>query len=807
MKSALKILAYLALVLFLVLAGGIAYLYSNQDKIIAGGVEKLNTQLKTPVSVSTIDLDLFSGFPRVRIVLNDVLIEDPFGGSAPLIKAGEVGLGMNVIGVIKGDYTVEELAVLDGEVHLRHDKNKGDNWDLLVESDTGSTEINLKHFEAKQVHLNYDDYEEDSYYEAFIDALTASGSIAEDVLFDINADLEHTYVTIDQSKFLVDAPLKGDANVLFSPNDWKIETRGLKLAGYPVELLLHSNGGKISADQMDIPAALPYAPLFELPDDINISALKASWEWSGTYEDWKVDFSTNGSSMTYNGIAIPSVSCTGAFVWGAQPSISVRTLQVKTKTGEISGSLSIEGARPQLITNLSGGSNLSELFDFVETGILVNPMGFWKGQDIVIKQAFRSWDDLSPYGNPLFEGKIQLTEGSFGLAESNIVFDKVEADLSADGRHIAVERCFLKSEMNSAVVSGMIYHALEPGGYPKVELQMQSPTINVDPLLFWEFEDSPEDVDEETTFDYSVEVQVDHITLGDFVGTNLKGTVFNRGAWMLGKNMSIEGCDGIMGGNWTLFEDGSNNVFKADLSAKQIQLDQLLASFNSFDIEDLDASNLLGEANVDATVSLTFDADWEQISSKTLVEGHGEIRNGTLQNYAPLQELSAFIDQGELKRINFPYLSSDFRVHGDTLQLPETKVENSAMNLWVNGWQNLETDDIRYSVRLGLKDLALRGKNSNRDLGNWIGEAENEQQPYIRLIVGCNLDDVCISLDRQRIKQNFKATLKQEKQDLLDVFKPTPKEEKKPFQETPGSGSFDLVWPEDSLNASPRIHF
>jgi hypothetical protein len=262
-----------------------------------------------------------------------------------------------------------------------------------------------------------------------------------------------------------------------------------------------------------------------------------------------------------------------------------------------------------------------------------------------------------------------------------------------------------------------------------------------------------------------------------------------------------------MGGNWTLYEDGFNNVFKADLNAKRIQLDQLLASFNSFDIEDLDASNLLGEANVEATVSLTFDEEWEQLSEKTLIEGHGEIRNGTLQNYAPLQELSAFIDQGELKRINFPYLNSNFRVHGDTLQLPDTKVENSAMNLWVNGWQNLETDDIRYSVRLGLKDLALRGRNSNRDLGNWIGEAENEQQPYIRLIVGCNLEDVCISLDREQIKQSFKETLKQEKQDLLDVFKPTPKEDKKPFQETPGSGSFDLVWPEDSLNASPRNRF
>ena len=283
--------------------------------------------------------------------------------------------------------------------------------------------------------------------------------------------------------------------------------------------------------------------------------------------------------------------------------------------------------------------------------------------------------------------------------------------------------------------------------------------------------------------------------------------MYNRGAWILGKDMSIEGCDGTMGGNWTLLENGSNNVFKADLKAKDIQLDQLLASFNSFEIEDLDASNLLGQANVEAAVSLTFDEEWNQISSKTLIEGRGDIRNGTLQNYAPLQELSTFIDQGELKRIDFPFLSTDFRVHGDTLQLPETKVENSALNLWVNGWQNLETDDIRYSVRLGLKDLALRGKNSNRDLGNWISEAENENQPYIRLIVGCNLDDVCISLDKARITQSFKETLKQEKEDLLDVFKPTPKEEKKPFQETPASGTFELVWPEDTLSASPRMRF
>ena len=148
-----------------------------------------------------------------------------------------------------------------------------------------------------------------------------------------------------------------------------------------------------------------------------------------------------------------------------------------------------------------------------------------------------------------------------------------------------------------------------------VELRLESPTIDIDPLLFWEFEDSPEDADVETTFDYSVGLFIDHVNLGDFNGTNLRGKVFNRGAMMFGKDMSIEGCDGTLAGNWTLSEIGTDNVFRADAKADGIQLDQLLASFNSFDIEDLDTSNLLGEANVEATISLTFDEEWEQIAS------------------------------------------------------------------------------------------------------------------------------------------------------------------------------------------------
>ena len=777
----------------LVVAGGAGYLYYNQDKIISGGISKLNEQLKAPVEVSTIELDLFSGFPRVRIVLNAVTIADPFGNQKPLVKAEKVGLGMNVLEVIRGTYTIEELAVSTGEIHLTR-SSRGDNWDLLNTTDSSNADINLRYFEAFDVNVTYDNVFDKSYYSSSINTLYASGLIGNRTELSLKVDLAATNATLAGEIFLVNAPIAGSIELIID-QEWALSTSDLTLDGARINLDLNQDGGKISAVQTDIPKALSYVPLFEIPDEIEINGLRADWGWAGTWDQWVLDFDTKNTTLNYNGIAVPSLSCKGQWRWGAVPELSIPSLALETNTGEITGTLELKGNAPTLYTHLEGGSNLSELFDFIETDLLVNPMGFWKGDHISLTQGFRSWEDFTPVGSPIFKGDISLFEGAFALAGSNISFEKVEAELGIDGRNVQIDRCFLQSGENTAVVTGTIYNALEASGYPKVVLSLESPTISIDPLLYWEFED--DELDEETSFDYSVAVKVDHVKLGDFNGANLVGTVYNRGKWIIGDAMRIDGCDGTLGGNWALYEVGSDNVLKGDVFVQSIKLDQLLASFNSFDIEDLNASNLLGEASATATVSLAFDSEWEQHSTKTDIKGEGAIKGGTLQNYAPLQELSAFIDKGELDKIEFPYLASTFRVHGDTLLLPEMEVKNSALNLWVNGWQNLETDDLRYSVRLGLKDLAMRGKNSNRDLGNWIGEAENENQPYVRLIVGCNLDDVCISLDRERINRSFKEALQQEREDLKNIFK---KPEESTTEPTPGSGTFELLWPEqDSL--------
>ena len=406
----------------LVVAGGAGYLYYNQDKIISGGISKLNEQLKAPVEVSTIELDLFSGFPRVRIVLNAVTIADPFGSQKPLIKAEEVGLGMNVLEVIRGTYTIEELAVSTGEIHLTR-SSRGDNWDLLNTTDSSNADINLRYFEAVDVNVTYDNVFDKSYYSSSINTLYASGLIGNRTELSLKVDLAATNATLAGEIFLVNAPIAGSIELIID-QEWALSTSDLTLDGARINLDLNQDGGKISAVQTDIPKALSYVPLFEIPDEIEINGLRADWGWAGTWDQWVLDFDTKNTTLNYNGIAVPSLSCKGQWRWGSVPELSIPSLALETNTGEITGTLELKGNAPTLYTHLEGGSNLSELFDFIETDLLVNPMGFWKGDHISLTQGFRSWEDFTPVGSPIFKGDISLFEGAFALAGSNISFEK-----------------------------------------------------------------------------------------------------------------------------------------------------------------------------------------------------------------------------------------------------------------------------------------------------------------------------------------------------------------------------------------------
>ena len=88
--------------------------------------------------------------------------------------------------------------------------------------------------------------------------------------------------------------------------------------------------------------------------------------------------------------------------------------------------------------------------------------------------------------------------------------------------------------------------------------------------------------------------------------------------------MRIDGCGGTFRGNWALAEESTGSRFWSSASCTTIEMDQLLKSFDSFDIEDLDESNLKGTVNATAELTFHFDREWDVISQRTSIDAEAE---------------------------------------------------------------------------------------------------------------------------------------------------------------------------------------
>ena len=128
-------------------------------------------------------------------------------------------------------------------------------------------------------------------------------------------------------------------------------------------------------------------------------------------------FNRRGSAFSYKGIPFLIADCQRWYSLGRDvPNINIENIALKTATGELRGSASLDGKKPLLSANIEGGSNLSELFAFVDIETLNNPMGFWSGTELTIAQRFNNWDEFEPIGETVFEGNLQLKEVSFESA-------------------------------------------------------------------------------------------------------------------------------------------------------------------------------------------------------------------------------------------------------------------------------------------------------------------------------------------------------------------------------------------------------
>ena len=114
----IRYLIYIVGTLLFFAAAVFAYMYTFRNELKQQALKELNTHLQTQIQVSHIRMDLFTQFPRISLVFEQVEVQDAFHSATPLLKAEQVAIGFNVLDVWRKNYRISSLKIAQTESNL-----------------------------------------------------------------------------------------------------------------------------------------------------------------------------------------------------------------------------------------------------------------------------------------------------------------------------------------------------------------------------------------------------------------------------------------------------------------------------------------------------------------------------------------------------------------------------------------------------------------------------------------------------------------------------------------------------------------
>lgn len=133
MKTVLKIVLGIFVVLLLLVGGGLYYVYSNLDSLVERGIETAGTSAAgTRVEVAGVDLDLLAG----SAVIRGFSIANPAGYSeAPMLSFDEFAVVIDIAAMSRNNGTISITSITSRNPHLLYETHGGvSNLDTVREN-------------------------------------------------------------------------------------------------------------------------------------------------------------------------------------------------------------------------------------------------------------------------------------------------------------------------------------------------------------------------------------------------------------------------------------------------------------------------------------------------------------------------------------------------------------------------------------------------------------------------------------------------------------------------------------------------
>ncbi len=815
MRLLKKISFYFIISLVLLISIGVLLLYINKDAVKQRAVAELNKTLAVPVGIGSVDISL-KKFPKAAVVFNTVYCQgaNSIKGDT-LLYAKKAYLEFDIWKIMQSPLTIDAISVEEGLLSIKRFKNAKHNYLIWKETDTAkeSSLFSLEGVYLTDMRVNY--FQEDINLDVVSFQKTAelNGNFEADGFdFFIKHSGIVQYLKYDGAVYLKNEALKNELKLVSKADNVFIEN------------------GMAEADFLQAKYQLQYnetSTFFEASSkaDVKLKTLMAK----AKQQDWvRNDFgdltgnasakftykSTENSTQYsvvgmlkeggYKGANIGVQKISGPYeytVINGVAGINAPNFTVKYPSGDVTGSMRIQNLdRPSVMASLNADLDLKDWKELLMLDTLQNVSGRLK-VTVDFKNQFNSFKSVTPKDllNAEVNGAIQFSEAGFGFKNSKLNIKKLRGSVELQGKNVRLRELYFVAGSSDVFIDGNLTNAINwayfKGEKMRVDGRLVAQEIQLEDFIqpgsSASAKAEPYDLTFVNNLETNLTLDVMAFSFYTFSASNISGVLVGRDGLFKGSNIKLNTCNGSLNGSFSLYTASLPYTGSTAFTATEVNIPQLFSSFNNFGQSTLTITHLkgTGSAVVKARAKMN---DRLEIDLNT-IEATADIRitDGELNDFEPMLALSDYAAIDALKKVRFSTLQNNISIAQGVINIPKMEIKNSVLDLQLVGTHTLE-NKIDYTIRLQLADVLFNKRKPGKgEFDDFIQEQNPGDDPAIYVKMKGDVGSPTISLDKKAIGASIKQDMKDQKQELKDIFK---KEEEKPVKNKTG---IQYKWPDE----------
>ncbi len=813
MKLFKKIALWVVAIVILVVIQGFVLIYIYEDEIKQSAIEKLNTQLNTPIKVGKIELSYFKHFPFVSLKFPDVIIYDSKPDhSGVLLSASEVSLLFNIWDIYKGNYKVKKLYVENGTWTSSIDKRGVNNFDIL-KPDTSSLqksstfeltieEIILINSSIKHVDLQ-------NYYiiNVLFNDLKAKGDFnADDFKLKLVSNAQILNLNIDKISYIRNKKINLNTSVFvdfknsvyaFDKTEILIEKMRLLLDG-KIQNSTNSKNIKlkIAGNNLNIQSFVSILPL---------SYANYFKEYTSTGEFY---FNTiiDGSLMPDKS---PSINVTAGL---NNVNIIVNNDRIKNQEiKNIKFKFEYKNNSTEVFTDdvltikefyglynnnaIKGNVKINNLDDpYLDLAIetkqsLVEIQKIWKVNDIDFKagelyldiKLKAKYSDLRKDNNIKdisSEGVIKihntkLIPGKYGLSIDDINGDYkfLKSDLRINQMTFSIGKSDFKI---NGFFRNLFSFILVENEDLEIDASLVSKNIDLKELLgsgATSTDDEPYKLKVNKRINANVKLQIKQLDFLPFQAFDMEGGMKIENQIISTDYLAFRSQKGLVFAKIDFNTHKNNNMpMNIDLNLNKVDASNLFREFNNFGVDIITDKNIRGQISSNMKINMVWDENLNSKLEDFYAKGNVLIENGQLLDFEPMLALGKYIDVNELKNLRFSNLENTIEIKNKSISIPDMEIKSNALSMRLSGSHTFE-NKIDYHLQLLLSDFI---KKKSKKLGDErFGEIEQDGTGNTKLFIRMYGDayNPSFSLDKKMIRKKLADDFKKERVEVKKILK------------------------------------